>query len=102
MINHLSTYQIGVIHESRKIMHQNEIRVLLTGEGGDQIVSHGSNYLEELLVTFQWKKLVKNIDYISKVREVNKFKLFINTILRLITYCLIKGPFLYDLLKNRK
>ena len=96
----LSTYQIAVIHESRKIINEKGIRVLLTGEGGDQIVSQGTNYLGELLVTFQLKKLINNINYISNVRNVNKFKLFFNTILRLIKYYMIRWPFLYVILKK--
>ena len=90
----LSTYQIAVIHESRKIIAEKGIRVLLTGEGGDQIVSQGSNYLEELLITLQYKKLINNIDYISEVRSLNKYKLFISTVFRLIKYYTLKLPIL--------
>ena len=88
----LSSYQISVIHESRKMINENGVSVLLTGEGGDQIVSQGTNYLEELLVTFQWQKLINNIKYISDIRKLNKYKLLLYTIFRVVNYYTFNWP----------
>ena len=96
----LSTYHIGVIHESNKIIQKMGIRILLTGEGGDQIVSHGTNFLEELLITFQWKKLMNNINNISEVRRGNRYKLFISTVFHLINYYKLQWPIFFSLLKS--
>lgn len=47
-------------------MNKKNIRILLSGQGGDEIVSIGKNYLKELFVTFQWKKLIKEMKGHSK------------------------------------
>lgn len=86
----LSSFQIALVHKSRLMVHQSGIHVLLTGEGGDDVVSHGKRYLEELLVTFQWGKLIDNISDISKVRDINNCKLFVFTVLQVVIYYLIR------------
>ena len=96
----LSTYHRSLVHESGKMIQKNGLRVILTGEGGDQVVSHGIGFLEELLITFQWKKLINNIKNMSKVRNVNKYKLFLRTIFYLAKYYLLKWPKLYYFLKK--
>ncbi len=96
----LSSFQIALVHNSRKIVRDNNVRILLTGEGGDQIVSHAEKYLEELLVTFQWIKLRNNIKDISKARNMHKYKIFIGAVFNVIRYYLIKWPRLYHFLKK--
>jgi len=65
------------------------IRILLSGEGGDQTVSHGNNYLRELATTLQWKKLFKEINRRSHNFNESKHKiLFQKVIFPLIPYYL--------------
>jgi len=51
------------------------VRVFLTGEGGDEIVSYGQNYIRDLTLSAQWKNLFKEINGYSNNREINKFKI---------------------------
>lgn len=55
-----------------KKKQENNIRIVLTGEDGDIVVSKGQNYFRELAVTFQWKKLFKELRYTSDVFKLNK------------------------------
>ncbi|BDZ69939.1 lasso peptide isopeptide bond-forming cyclase [Methanobacterium petrolearium] len=96
----INTYQTGVIHRSRQKMYEQGVCVLLTGEGGDQILSHGNNYLDELLVTFKWKKFMQNINYIADVQELSRFKLFLNIVYRTLTYYLFQISFFYSFFKK--
>lgn len=89
-----SSFQIAMVHESRKKIEKIGINILLTGEGGDQIVSHGEKYLEELLLTFQWKKLINNVNYVASIKKTNKYKIFFSTFLATIKYYLLKFSWL--------
>lgn len=51
--------------ESYQKMHELGVRILFSGQGGDQNISLGRNYLRELLITFQWKKFVCELKYFS-------------------------------------
>lgn len=55
-----------------KKKQENNIRIVLTGEDGDIVVSKGQNYFRELAVTFQWKKLFKELRCTSNVFKLNK------------------------------
>ena len=55
--------------------NETNVRVFLTGEGGDEIVSYGQNYIRDLTHSFQWRKLFKEINGYSNNREINKFKI---------------------------
>lgn len=53
-----------------KIIQNNNIRILLSGVDGDSVISHGRNYLKELMLTFQFQKLYKEVFYTSKVKNM--------------------------------
>jgi asparagine synthase (glutamine-hydrolysing) len=61
-------------------MEKNDVRVCLVGEGGDQTISHGKKYLEELAVTFHWKKLLGELSAFSKRVNKNIFNLFVKQV----------------------
>ncbi len=89
-----SSFQIAMVHESRQTIEKIGVNIILTGEGGDQIVSHGEKYLEELLLTFQWKKLINNVNYVASIKRTNKFKIFSSTFLATIKHYLQKFSWL--------
>jgi len=51
--------------KSYKKMNELGLRVLISGQGGDQNISLGRNYLRELAITFQWEKFVREIKAFS-------------------------------------
>ena len=51
--------------KSYKKMHELGVRIVFSGQGGDQNISLGRNYLRELLITFQWRKFVRELKYFS-------------------------------------
>ncbi|MGI6483993.1 MAG: asparagine synthase-related protein [Methanobacterium sp.] len=53
----VSSPHIAITWNLYKKIKSNNIRVILCGEGGDSIVSHGDGYFSDLLVNFQFKKL---------------------------------------------
>jgi asparagine synthase (glutamine-hydrolysing) len=59
-------------------MQENDIRVLLSGNGGDEIISHSGKYLTELIFTFKWIKAINEIYFFSKNYNASFFKLFLN------------------------
>ncbi len=68
-----------------KKVHEKGIRILLGGYGGDQVVSHGTNYFRDLTIQFKFKKLMDELYCHSKNSKVNFFRLFINTVLFQLT-----------------
>lgn len=67
-----SSQNESVMWNLYKKMHENNIRVVFTGENGDNVISKGKNYFRELTVTFQWKKLFKEIRSTSSHFKKNK------------------------------
>jgi len=70
------TPNMAIIWNLYEKMKSKEIRVLLGGNGGDEIISHGANYLPELAVTLRWKKLINEMYSISKHSSKNFLNLF--------------------------
>jgi asparagine synthase (glutamine-hydrolysing) len=62
-------------------MNDKGIRILLSGEGGDEIVSSLGYYLRELLLNFNWGIFIQELDGNSKKFDQNKYKIFINEII---------------------
>ncbi|MCZ3364273.1 MULTISPECIES: lasso peptide isopeptide bond-forming cyclase [Methanobacterium] len=62
-------------------INEESIKIVLSGQGGDQIVSHGNNYLRELALTFSWKELIKEINGRSSNSHENKFKILLEKII---------------------
>lgn len=70
------TPNMSIIWNLRRKMNEKNIRVLLSGDGGDELVSQSTGYLNELAVTMHWKKLFTEIYEMSKHRNINLYKLF--------------------------
>ena len=62
-------------------MNNDNIRVLFSGEGGDQIVSHGGNYLKELFFTFKWEKFIRELNGYSHDFKQSRSKIFIKEVI---------------------
>jgi len=87
--------------ESYKKMRDMDIRIIFSGEGGDQIVSHGNNYLKELTFKFKWKKLISEINGLSNNFNESKYEIIKeNIIFPAIPYSIKK--FIKLFLKKRK
>lgn len=71
MTNQIGTYQ--------KISNSG-IRILLSGEGGDEIVSHGGNYIRELFFSFRFKKFIEELNGTAKKLDQNVIKMFIKEV----------------------
>ena len=65
---------------SYKKMNDVGIRILLSGEGGDEIVSSLGYYLRELLLNFDLRKFVQELNGNSNKFDEDKYKIFINEI----------------------
>lgn len=72
------TPHMSIFRNMYRAMHEENIRISLDGEGGDQISSIGPNYFKELFVTLQWKILIREIKYLSKQNNRNPLRIFIN------------------------
>ena len=72
-------------------MHEKNMRVILCGSGGDQVVSYGTNYFRDLTVTLKWKKLINELYSHSQNKNLSLYGLFKNRVLfPLIPECLKK------------
>lgn len=67
---------VAVMWNLIKKAPENNVRIVLTGEGGDSVISKGQNYFRDLAVTMQWKKLFREIRDTSN--NFNKNKYFLN------------------------
>ena len=66
-------------------MHDNGVRIVLGGDGGDETISHGTNYFRDLAVSKQWKKLVRELKSFSEHTNKN----FSTTFIKLVIFPLI-------------
>ncbi|MBP1945484.1 asparagine synthase (glutamine-hydrolyzing) [Methanobacterium petrolearium] len=68
-----------------KKMQRKDIRIVLSGSGGDAVISYGTNYLRDLAASFKWKKLINEINGYSNRVDLGFNKLFLwNVIFPLI------------------
>lgn len=72
-------------------MNKTGMRVILDGNGGDEVLYHNKNYLYELAVKLKWIKLVKEIQCYSKRTNDKKYLL-------LLYHCIF--PLIPNFLKN--
>jgi asparagine synthase (glutamine-hydrolysing) len=75
-----------------EIMQDKNIRILLGGYGGDQVVSHGTNHFRDLTIQLRFKTLLNELYSYSKNKNLNIFRLFLNTVLFPIMPEFIKKP----------
>jgi len=73
----LDTPNIAMIWQLYKKMHQNGVKVVLSGHDGDSLLYKGEKYLMELFVNLRWIKLFQEINSISSGKKVDLFKLFV-------------------------
>ena len=64
-----------------KKINENNVRVLLTGHGGDEVLLFDMCYLRELFTSFHWVRLINEINNYSQVYHKNRMKIFINNII---------------------
>jgi asparagine synthase (glutamine-hydrolysing) len=64
-----------------KKVRESGIRIILSGDGGDEIVSYGQNYIRELAVSLKWKKLMLEIEGRSNNLKMNKYKIIFDKII---------------------
>ncbi len=79
------TINMAILSNMYKKMQKDNMRIIIGGSGGDEIISHGANYLRDLAVTFKWKKLINEIYNTSKHSKHN----FSNLLLQLVLIPLI-------------
>jgi asparagine synthase (glutamine-hydrolysing) len=73
-------------------MQKVDSHVLLTGEGGDDIISYGKYHLLDLALNFQWKELQRNIEFTSLRSNKSRFELYYETVII---------PLIPDFFKNK-
>lgn len=64
------------------LANENNIGIVMNGNDGDSVVSHGYEYLLELFFSLRWIKLYNEISITSKVRQQSKRFIFNNIILK--------------------
>jgi asparagine synthase (glutamine-hydrolysing) len=62
-------------------MNELGVRVSFNGNGGDQVVSFGRNYLRELAITFQLRKFFREVIEFSNNKGVSVYKILIARII---------------------
>jgi asparagine synthase (glutamine-hydrolysing) len=87
-----SDIYIAIVRNLYKKMQEKNIRIVLGGYGGDQVVSHGKKYFRDLTVQLKLKKLISELYSYSKNKNLNFYKLFINTVLFPLIPAYIKKP----------
>lgn len=68
------------------LAHENNVDIVMNGNDGDSIVSHGYEYLLELFFSLRWIKLYKMINANSKVRRQSKKFIFNETVLKKLSF----------------
>jgi len=74
----LYTPNIAIIWKKYEKMQDKNIRVLLSGQGGDQCISLGRNYFKDLFVNFEWGKMISELSLNSDVIKWSKSRIFFN------------------------
>ncbi len=64
-----------------KKMQEKNIRIVLSGNGGDQIISSGTNFFRDLAIKFKWKKLINELYSYTNRYNMDIFKIFLKTVL---------------------
>lgn len=69
------------IWELYKKIQNSGNRVFLSGHDGDSTISHGTNFLKDLALSFRWNKLIKEINGLSKDINQLSSRVFLNKVL---------------------
>ncbi|MDG3547067.1 asparagine synthase (glutamine-hydrolyzing) [Methanobacterium formicicum] len=64
-----------------KKMNENSVRVSLSGNDGDGVLSRGHNHLKELAVNFRFNDLIKEVNGFSKIHDKDPFSVFMQKVL---------------------
>lgn len=72
---------IALLWNMNKKMQEKNIRVVLGGEGGDYVISHGNYYFRDLAVALKWKKLFNELNFYSKNNKSSFYRVFLNKVL---------------------
>jgi asparagine synthase (glutamine-hydrolysing) len=64
-----------------KKAQENNIRILFSGNGGDQVISFGTNYFKELAVGLNWIKLVREINSYSNIVNKSFYSILLEKVL---------------------
>ena len=75
------TINIAILCNMYKKMKKDNIRIIIGGGGGDEIISYGKNYLRDLAVNMKWMKLINEINAFSKHTNHKSYDLFFNLVL---------------------
>ncbi len=62
-------------------MEEKDIRVFLSGTGGDSVISKGDGYFLELFINLKWNLLYKNLKASARRTKISPFREFINQII---------------------
>lgn len=65
---------------------ENNIRIVMNGNDGDTVVSHGYEYLLELFFSLRWVRLYREINATSKTRQQRRRFIFKHIILKNISF----------------
>ena len=76
-----STLFMSILWDLYQEMQKKNIRVVLNGEGGDGIGYNGRYYLKELFFKLKWKRMIEEIEFLSKHHNKSFLKIFMNQIL---------------------
>jgi asparagine synthase (glutamine-hydrolysing) len=71
-----NTVNIAILSNMYKKMQNDGMRIILGGNGGDEIISYGTNYFTDLFVALKWKTLINELFHTSKRSKHNFFHLF--------------------------
>ncbi|BDZ69015.1 asparagine synthase (glutamine-hydrolyzing) [Methanobacterium ferruginis] len=82
---------LPLIQKSIEEMSKQGIRNILSGAGGDMVIYAGKNYFLELVIKFQWFRLIKEIKKWSGVMGYSAPKMFLGITLQLIPAILKKN-----------
>jgi len=67
--------------ETYKIINKMGITTLISGQGGDQNLSMGTNYLRELATSFKWNTLLRELKCVARNSKDNVYKIFLEKII---------------------
>ena len=68
------------------LANENNVSIVMNGNDGDGVVSHGYEYLLELFFSLRWVRLYREINATSKTRQQSKRFIFNKIILKNISF----------------